>query len=57
MHVGAARAGTSKDAYVPEGIATRATLLWDRGDGNTLLMEVLTPWGKQHVLAVHSLES
>ena len=44
------RAGTGIDVYVREGIATRAALLWDQGDGHALPMEVLTPWGKH----VHS---
>ena len=31
--------------------------MWDQGHGKALLMEVLTPWGKHHVLAVHSPQS
>ena len=36
------------------GMATRATLLWGHEDANALLMQVLTPWGKHHVLAAHA---
>ena len=57
MHVGAGRVGTGINVYVQEGIATRAALMWDRGDDNTLVMGVFTPRGKHHVLAVHSPQS
>ena len=36
------------------GTTTRATLLSGKEDANGLLMEVLTSWGKHHVLAAHA---
>ena len=47
-----AEKGAGLDVYVRSGTTTRATLLWGKEDANALLlMEVLTPWGKHHVLA------
>ena len=43
MHMGMRRAGTGINVYVREGITTGAAFVWDRGDGNALLMEVLMP--------------
>ena len=57
VHVGAGRAGMGIDVYVREDIALRAALLWERGDGNTLLMEFLTQWRTHPVLIVHSPQS
>ena len=48
------KTGAGLDVYVRAGTTTRATLLWGREDANALLMEVLTPWGKHHVLAAHA---
>ena len=48
------KTGAGLDVYVRAGTATRATLLWGKEDANALLMEVLTPWGKHHVLAAHT---
>ena len=48
------KTGAGLDVYVRTGTTTRATLLWGREDANTLLMEVLTLWGKHHVLAAHA---
>ena len=42
------------EVYVRARTTTRATLLWGKEDANALLMEVLTPWGKHHVLAAHA---
>ena len=46
--------GAGLEVYVRAGITTRASLLWSTEDANALLMEVLTPWGRHHVLAVHA---
>ena len=48
------KTGAGLDVYVRSGTTTGATLLWGREDANALLMEVLTPWGKHHVLAAHT---
>ena len=48
------KTGAGLDVYVRAGTTTRATLLWGKEDANALLMEVLTPWGKHHVLAAHA---
>ena len=48
------KTGAGLDVYVRSGTTTRATLLWGKEDANALLMEVLTPWGKHHVLAAHA---
>ena len=39
---------------VRAGTTTWATLFWGKKDVNALLMEVLTPWGKHHMLAAHA---
>ena len=44
------KTGAGLDMYVRVGTTTRATLLWGKEDANALLMEVLTSWGKHHVL-------
>ena len=46
--------GAGLDVYVRTGTTTWATLIWGKEDANALLMEVLTPWGKHHVLAAHA---
>ena len=46
------KTGVGLDVYVRARTTTRATLLWGKEDA--LLMEVLTPWGKHHVLAAHA---
>ena len=48
------KTGAGLDVYVRSGTTTRATLLWGQEDANALSMEVLTPWGKHHVLAAHA---
>ena len=48
------KTGAGLDVYVRSGTTTRATLFWGKEDANALLMEVLTPWGKHHVLAAHA---
>ena len=48
------KTGAGLDMYVRSGTTTRATLLWGKEDANALLMEVLIPWGKHHVLAAHA---
>ena len=45
------KTGAGLDVYVHSGTTTRATLLWGKEDANAFLMEVLTPWGRHHVLA------
>ena len=42
------------DVYLRATTTTWATLPWGREDANALLMEVLTPWGKHHMLAAHA---
>ena len=64
MHTPATRAPTTRqagEASVPTRMASRppmvATWQWgdeDKKDAIALLMEVLTPWGKRHVLATHA---
>ena len=39
--------------YVRAATTTRAIILWRKEDANALLMEVVTPWGKHHMLAAH----
>ena len=46
VHVGVVWVGTGMDVNVRAGIATRASLLWDQGDRSALLIEILTPLGK-----------
>ena len=48
------KTGAGLDVYVRCGTTTQATLLWGRDDASALLMEVPTPWGKHHLLAVHA---
>ena len=48
------KAGAGLEVYVRTGTTTRASLLWGAEDANALLMEVLTPWGRHHVLAAHA---
>ena len=48
------KTGAGLDVYVRSTTTTRATLLKGREDANATLMEVLTPWGKHHVLAAHA---
>ena len=47
------KTGAGLDVYVHSGTTTRATLLWGKEDANALLMEVLTPRGKHHMLVAH----
>ena len=47
------KTGVGLDVYVRAGTTTWATMLWGKEDPNALLMEVLTLWGKHHVLAAH----
>ena len=42
------------EVYVRTATTTRASLLWGKEDANALLIEVLTPWGRHHVLAAHA---
>ena len=46
--------GAGLEVYVRAATTTRASLPWGKEDANALLMEVLTPWGRQHVLAAHA---
>ena len=48
------KTGAGFDVYVRPGTTTRATLLLGHEDTNALLMEVLTPLGKHHVLVAHA---
>ena len=48
------KTGAGLEGYVRTGTTTRASLLWGAEDANALLMEVLTPWGRHHVLAAHA---
>ena len=48
------KTGAGLEVYVRTGTTTRASLLWGAEDANALLMEVLTPWGRHHVLAAHA---
>ena len=48
------KTGAGLEVYVRAGTTTRASLLWGKEDANALLMEVLTPWGRHHVLAAHA---
>ena len=48
------KTGAGLEVYVRAGTTTRASLLWSTEDANALLMEVLTPWGRHHVLAAHA---
>ena len=48
------KTGAGFDVYVRSGTTTRATLLWGHEDTNALVMQVLIPWGKHHVLAAHA---
>ena len=50
----AGKMGAGLHVYVRSGTTTRATMLWRKEDANPLLMEVLTLWGKHHVLAAHA---
>ena len=45
---------TDFDVYVRTRITGRATLLWGKEDADDLLMEVLTPWEKHHIMAAHA---
>ena len=47
------KTGAGLEVYVRTGTTTRASLLWGAEDANALFMEVLTPWGRHHVLAAH----
>ena len=48
------KTGAGLEVYVRVGTTTWASLLWSKEDANALLMEVLTPWGRHHVLAAHA---
>ena len=48
------KTGAGLEVYVRTGTTTRASLLCGAEDANALLMEVLTPWGRHHVLAAHA---
>ena len=48
------KTGGGLEVYVRAATTTRASLLWGKEDANALLMEVLTPWGRHHVLAAHA---
>ena len=48
------KTGAGLEVYIRAGTTTRASLLWSREDANALLMEVLSPWGRHHVLAAHA---
>ena len=48
------KTGAGLEVYVRTGTTTRASLLWGAEDANALLMEVLTAWGRHHVLAAHA---
>ena len=48
------KTGAGLDVDVRSRTTSRATLLWGKEDANAFLMEVLTPWGKHHVLAAHA---
>ena len=48
------KTGAGLEVYVRTGTTTRASLLWSTEDANALLMEVLTPWGRHHVMAAHA---
>ena len=46
--------GAGLNVYARSRTTTWATLLWGHEDANAPVMEVLTPWGKHHVLAAHA---
>ena len=48
------KTGAGLEVYVRSGTTTLASLLWSKEDANALLMEVLAPWGRHHVLARHA---
>ena len=48
------KTGAGLDVYVRSGTTIRATPLSGKEDANALRMELLTPWGKHHVLAAHA---
>ena len=48
------KTGSGLGVYIRAGTTTRASLLWGKEDANALLMEVLTPSGRHHVLAAHA---
>ena len=48
------KTGAGLQVYVRAGTTTWASLISGKEDANALLIEVLTPWGQDHVLAAHA---
>ena len=48
------KTGAGLEVYVRTATTTRVSLLWGKEDANALLMVVLTPWGRRHLLAAHA---